>query len=223
MTYQLNKVLSMDNIPNIIFQVGEKKKYKKNEVLKNPNDNFEGVYILIKGCIADKSFSDKGMQVIRFVLKPPCSIGETYATTDVKSYSQFICLEDSELLFIKKDKFIELVKTNDEVFKHTFNVITRKMLIFIGQMNETIFLHADIKVACVIYEFSENYGEEFEGYIKINFNLTQQLIGELIGVNRATVIRSINKLVEDDIISHAGRTFIIKDIKALEDYIDEHI
>lgn len=223
MTYHLNKVLTMKDMPEVFFKIGEKRIFKKNEVLKNTNENFEGAFILIKGCIADKSYSDKGLQVIRFVLKPPCIIGEIYAITDSMSYSQFICLENSELLFIEKNKLLNLLKSDDKAFKFIFESLHKKMVIFIGQTNEIVFLHADMKVACVINEFATEYGEEFEGYIKINFNLTQQLISELIGVNRATVIRSVSKLIEKNIISYAGRTFIVKDLEALRYFIDEHI
>lgn len=223
MSNRLYKVLTMDDIPKILFEIGEKRKYEKNELLTNPTENYEGTNILLKGIVAVRTLSDKGQQIIRFVLKPPCLMGEIYTITGNKSHSYFEMLEDSEVLYISKQRLIDLIKTDDEVFRFIFDSLHKKMMIFITQTDEIIFLHADIKVAILLYEFAKEFGEDIDGNVKIKFNLTQQLICDLIGVNRSTVIRSINKLIEKNIICYAGRTFIVKDLEALRCYEDEYV
>lgn len=217
MEYQSNKILTMESIPDELLKKGKKREYKKNEVLNNLSG---GVYILLKGCAIESVFSDDKKQIIRFILKSPCIIGEIYTITEGESSSVYQFLKNSEVLHISRIELNNLIKKDDEVYTFIFEFLYKKMMTSLYQHDKSINMNSEIQVAGLFYEFTRNFGKEYEDYIFIDYNLNRQLIADLLGVNRTTVFRAINKLMEADLISCAGRSFIVKDLDVLFKYIN---
>lgn len=222
MKYRLYKVLTTDDIPSTFFNVGKKTIYKKHDILKNLNDYFQGVYILKKGSVAVISLSDGGQQNIGFILAPPCEFGDIYAITGKNSQSIFKFTEDSEIIFISNEELKNLIKKDDEVLNFIFKTLNKKISSTNNQYDKSIFLSTDVKIAILFYEFAEKFGERLEDCININFNLTQELIGDLLGIKRSAVMRAIDKLIVNNVIFHHGRHYFVKDLALLENYVSEN-
>lgn len=216
MEYQSNKILTMEVIPDALLEKGEIRKYKKDEVLKNLNGS---AYILIKGCAMESVFFDNNQQIVRYILKQPCIIGDICTMAEIKNSSIFQFFNNSEVLFINREELINLIKNDDEVFTFIFEYIHKKIMTCNIQIEKSLFLNSEIQLASLFYEFARHFGKRYEDYTLIDFNLSQQLIADLLGVNRTTIFRSINKLIEADLIYRAGRKFIVKDLEALFKFI----
>lgn len=220
--YYLYKVLKTDGIPSVFFNVGKNIIYKKHDVLKNLNDDFHGAYILIRGSVAVISLSDDGQQNIEFILAPPCEFGDIYAITGKNSQAIFKFTENSEVIYINNEELKKLIKKDDEVLNFIFKTLNKKINSFNNHYDKNFILSTDVKVAILLFEFAEEFGEKLEDCIKIDFNLTQELIGDLLGIKRSAVVRAVDKLIADNVIIRHVRDYYVKDLAVLENYVSEN-
>lgn len=209
------KILKMEYIPEKLLKYGIKKKYRKNEVILRAGDNFAGIYILIKGSVLIYNYSKQGKINYELLLVPPCIIGDGHTINNRKSYSNFKCLEDVEIVFIEKNEFLKILELNFDLTLFIFNSIDNKFRIYASFAEQVGFLKSEQQVYNLLLELVEHFGIEISGKLKINYHITQQFISNLLGINRSSTVEAFNHLKEQNVIEIVNGYYYINDLKAL--------
>jgi CRP/FNR family transcriptional regulator len=78
----------------------------------------------------------------------------------------------------------------------------------------------DSRMAYLIIELMEKYGENVEGNISVKLPISREDMASYIGVTRETISRKLKKLEDENLIKIIGtKTIIIIDEEGLKNYI----
>jgi CRP/FNR family transcriptional regulator len=79
----------------------------------------------------------------------------------------------------------------------------------IGAMSQT---HLEEKIHAVLLNVAREHGQErYQGYYTLDFQLTHEDLGFLVGAHRVSVTRSLKKLKKSGRISSEGKLLVIQD------------
>lgn len=210
-----HKIFRMDNIPEKLINNGEKKYFKKNEIIFNPGDIPDYICVLVKGSLIEITNSYKGSLFYDFLILPPCTIGHAHALSKKEMTATFKCLEDVEVIKISIDTLANIIKSDVEVTTFLHNVTFKLFEYYSFQTRAYATLSSQEIIEKTLIEFSEIFGKEIDGKIKINYNLNHQFISNLVGVTRLTTMHALRKLEKKNIITISDGVYYINDLSAI--------
>lgn len=213
------KIQYMDNIPDELLNAGEKKLFKKNEVLHEEGEIPKGMYILLKGIVLVLSEMSNGDIKIHSLFKPLCTILDIYTITSQESNYKFVCYNNVEVIFISNQELTNIMINNYEITKFFFNIASDKINRLSYQLHEYDLFNGEKRIYNVLLEFAKHYGINENNRIRINFKISQQFISNLVGVRRMSTIRTFDKLKAENILEFEDSNYYIKNIDLLKEYV----
>ncbi len=192
-----------------IKQISITKNYLKGEVIFNPGKKGEHFFVLKSGKV--KIFKTaKGKEQIIKVFDKPALFGEAASFTGKNFPAWAEAIEDSEILIIPRDKFLELLKKDPEIGMNLLSVMAQRLIHLTNVIESLSLKNALSKVATYILRKSEEINEA-----EIPFS-TGMASMEL-GLTKETVSRMLGKLKDLGIIEKTKNRVKIKNVKALRD------
>lgn len=209
------KIIDLKSIPDKLLEVGEKKYYRKNDILLDVGETPQEILILLKGTVLTVKENSDGEINILQIFEPLVPLFDQLLISSHKTSVRFICYSDVEVIYISKPKFINLINNNITINKFFLETAYYKMN-FLSNQNKFNFLSGEQRIYNIFLEFSSHYEIKKNDKIKINFKLSQQFISNLAGVNRSTTLRAIKKLKKLNILTYSNGYYYITKIDLLE-------
>lgn len=194
----------------------------KDKIVVYPGEILKGFYFVEKGRVACVKYSYMGKEKVKFIMDKSSSFLESNVIFDVPSFSYFMTLEDSELIFIKKDDILKLLKTDYEVVCFILKSITAKFYAAVGEVDDMIFCDTESRICKLLINMAKSYGISKDNEIVLDFNITQQFISDVLGIHRITALRILKKLKKMKYIEQTKEHYIIKDLEGLKNYKNIH-
>lgn len=119
---------------------------------------------------------------------------------------------------ISRGSLINIFNTDLDVAKYLYNVTSTLLFSFFIQANEYAALTSQERIANIIIEFTEEFGEKNEDKIKINFKISQQFISNLVGVKILTTARILKKFKDENILEYGEGYYYITDMNKIKKY-----
>jgi CRP/FNR family transcriptional regulator len=211
-------ILQFDSPPKSLIQVGEKVFYKKNEMIVCLGDILEGFYYVKKGRVVCIDYSTKGNEKIEFIMEEKSTFLESTVIFDLPVDAYFKAIEDCELIKIKKEDIMKLLKSDYEVTLFILKSITNKFYASQSQIKNMIFFDTEWRVCKLFLQLVDKYGKKIENKIKLDVNLSGQFISDILGINRITTVRIIKKLKSMNLLEQTDGYYYIKDLDGLKKY-----
>ncbi|ABY94612.1 Crp/Fnr family transcriptional regulator [Thermoanaerobacter brockii subsp. lactiethylicus] len=203
---------------NIAIQ-GYKKSFLKNETI-TINYNKPYIAIITKGLIKQFISNKNGKIKVLYLLQPGEIFGEFSYLGGGFDLIEGQAIKDSEISIIFEDKLSSILETNPDMYKYIAHSMSRKFRIVTMQMSDLIFKDSMGRLCDFLIRLFYQQGKKIKkGYI-IDIPLTHENIANLIGCDRVTVTKGLNKLKKEGLIEIDGKKIIIKDLRYLENYVD---
>lgn len=215
----VNRILKLDYIPEKLLNLGERKYFKKNQIIIQTGDPFDHVYILVKGEIIISKYTKQDLMSYQFLLIPPFIIGELPVISQDVATNIFQCLSNVEVLSISRQTLLNTIQSDFNIVKFLFELNQYKQKNIIKLSFEHATLTSESQIIQLLLDFSKNFGINIDGKIKINYRLKHQFISDFIGVTRLTTIHVLKKLEQNNLISIANGKYYINDIDGLKNLI----
>lgn len=213
------KILKTDNIPEKLYSVGEKKYFKKNEIIINSGDILDYCYILVKGSILLIKNSKCGSLIYTCLLVPPCILGEIHVISKEKMEPTHKCIENVEVIKIHRNTLLNILSSDtDFLVFYLQNILLSKLNIIAEQASDYATMSSEKRITKILIEFAEFFGKHVDGKIKITYKISQQFISNLTGVKRGSAVRAFDKLKEKKLIDFSNGFYYILDIDLLKKY-----
>jgi CRP/FNR family cyclic AMP-dependent transcriptional regulator len=94
--------------------------------------------------------------------------------------------------------------------------LSTKYLSAMEQVRHTNFHNAGWKICDLLLIFAEHYGVPYDGKILIKEKISQQLLSNLLGINRVTAVRAIKELKEMALIEQINGYYCIRSLEKLK-------
>jgi CRP/FNR family transcriptional regulator len=188
--------------------------YKKGQMIFHEGSYPSGVYCINEGKVKTIHIGMDGKEQIIRLAKDGDIIGYRALLSGGKYNASAIALEDSQICFIPKETFFNVVKANSNLSLKIINLLASEL----GKAEQTITDLAQKTVrerlAEALLLLKETYGLEADG-ATINITLSREEVASMIGAATETTIRLLSGYKQEDIISFVGKKIKILNMPKL--------
>ena len=170
-----------------------RKQYKKSEIIFQKDCLATHYYQIISGAVKMNNFNDEGREFIQGIFYENQSFGEPPLFLDRTYPANAEATEDSELICISRNNFMQLILENPSVSIKIIEYLAQR-LHYKSVMAAEISNHDAEHRLLQLFDYSKTYFNfkiTKHGFL---IDLTRQQIGDLTGLRVETVIRTIKAL-----------------------------
>lgn len=171
-------------------------------------DSADSLYVLKKGLVKLASLSDKGRETILHILKPDEVFGELLLSEEKRPFTA-VAIEDSLVTIISRESFLELLADVPALALNFIRLLSKRLATVERDLTESSHTWSYHRLARVLLQLSERYGEEVAAGTLINVRLTHEDLANLIGTSRETVTTQLNRFSRLGLLKRQARRFII--------------
>ena len=190
--------------------------YKKRQLIIRAEDTPLGAFFLKKGYVRQYLISHEGHELTTSIYKPLDIFPLNWVLNNTPSRYHFESMTDVQILRAPKQRFLELVENQPELFFKLVSRLINRLDAFSERMEYLAFGHAGQKVAAILLILAERFGQEKEKEICIKIPLTHRDIASLLGLTRETVSIEMKKLENMGIFKQKRHTVFIKNLNLLK-------
>jgi CRP-like cAMP-binding protein len=131
-----------------------------------------------------------------------------------------VAIEDTELLVVDRNRFMPFLKENPEIQARLLAVLCRRLRQTSEHLEDALMRDARSRVARGLLRLAEAFGKPERDGIRLDIKLSQQQIGNLIGISRESINKHLGDWVRAGHMVMEGGLITIRDRGALESIAD---
>ncbi|MEM9363448.1 MAG: Crp/Fnr family transcriptional regulator [Bacteroidota bacterium] len=177
----------------------------KNTIIFNEGESPRYFFCLLSGSVKMFNLTEDGKEFIQGIFEAGQSFGEPPILGGFKYPASAITLKKSELIRLKKDSFIELLKARYDVHLAFTTALSNRLYYKSMIMREVSVHSAAHRILTLLNYLKKEHG----GKEPYTVNLSRQQIAELTGLRAETVIRTLKKMEEHKEVTIIDRKIVI--------------
>lgn len=213
-----SRILSPDFILPCLARLGTVKFFPKNTFIYQAGEIPECCYIVKSGEVVALETTVSGSEILHFLIDENAIFGDVNMIMNKPLPVRFRTTADCELICIPKDKLLKSISEDSRIFMELYLSAANKFLDSIEELREMKHYPASWRLIKMLLTFAEKYGTDYDGKTMIQYRLSINYLTALLGVNRATTIRSLNTLKEKKLIETINGFYCIRDLNAIKKY-----
>jgi CRP/FNR family transcriptional regulator, cyclic AMP receptor protein len=191
--------------------------FKKDEMIIRADDVPTGVYFVKSGFIKMNAVLENGRDITFNIFKSGSFFPMMWTLNDIPNSYYFQAITKSELYKSPKDKFVDYVHNNPEVFADLTKRILSGMSGLLTNIQYQLTGDSYHRVIAALVLSARRFGQkEKDGSIVIDVPLTHQEIANIAGLTRETVSLMIERLTKEKFITSTKHIIIINKPQNLE-------
>jgi CRP-like cAMP-binding protein len=196
-----------------ILQLARPKRLAHEQVLFTKGDAAESVYAIVSGRVRVVSTSEEGKEVVLRMLRPGDVFGELGLLHGGHRTATVVAAEPCELLAIGRRDFLALLESDARVAVQLLAALAERIGDLTDQLSDFVFHGLPVRLAKRLIELAESYGVDTPEGVRIEANLSQQELANLVATSRESVNKQLRAWEDDGWIrlDRAGVTLLRRD------------
>jgi len=192
--------------------------YPRGAVLFVEQEAPRGVFILCKGRVKLSITSSEGKSVILRIVQPGEVLG-LHAVVSGKPYQASAeTLESCQMIFVRREDFLRFLRENPEASLRGAQQLSYNYQVACEQVRSLGLAHSAMgKLAGFLLMWAAN-GQPTKLGTRVLLTLTHEEIGQMVGLSRETVTRTMGDFRHRQLVSVKGATLLIQNKDALEQF-----
>lgn len=185
---------------------GESMSYKPKEFIFKEGEHSQYYFQIISGKVKLNTFTENGKEFIHNILGKNQSFGDPLLFIEKLYPTNAVCLQATEVVRMPKNNFIEMLK-HHPYLSLEMNMCLSQRLYYNSLMVSNMASSDPIQRLKGLLDYLKSY---YDGDCQHCFpiELTRQQIADLTGLRVETVIRTVKKMVNKEMIKLEGRTIL---------------
>jgi CRP/FNR family transcriptional regulator len=189
----------------------------KKEVLFSEGEEARGFYVILSGKVKLYKISSEGKEQILHVVSAPDAFAEAALFLE-GSYPAFAeSLGDSQLLYIPKRDFIQLIEKNPQLSINIIVSLSHYLRRFASLIEELSLKEVSSRIAKYLLDLSVKSSKEGKNPQEIELDLSKTQLASKLGTISETLSRTLGKMKTKGVIDVQGNKILILDRESLED------
>jgi CRP/FNR family transcriptional regulator, dissimilatory nitrate respiration regulator len=193
--------------------VAMEKSFKRGVTIFSEGDPGTGFFILLTGRVKIFKLSAEGKEQILHIFGPGEPFGEVPVFEGRRFPAHAMALEDSNLLFIPRAGFVELIKRNPSLALSMLAVLSRRLRRFTVMVDNLSLKEVPGRLAMHLLYLSE----QADGADTVELDIPKGQLAALLGTIPETFSRILKKMVIQGFIKADGAHITILDRESLVD------
>ncbi len=173
-----------------------------------------GIYILCKGRVKLSATSSEGQTLIFKIAKPGAVLGLNATVSGTPHDTTAETGQACQLNFVKQAEFIQFLREHSDACMHAAIHLSRECQLAYQQLRSFVMRSAPERIARLMLDWSHG-NSELAAAAGIKVALTHDEIGQIIGMSRETVTRTLASFRKQHIAELHGSTLLIQNLPAI--------
>lgn len=215
------RLITLDEKAKCLEKLGKSKKVPAGTIIFSPGDNPDYCYYIKSGTVVGYEVTRNGAERDFNVMLKNSLVCESYMLLNAPIEIYFKASSETELVRIYRDDLTRAMKEDFELNMVVMCSISYKFLSAMDEIRQTCTYNATWRICNMLLIFADQYGEDYDGKIIIRQKISQQLLSNLLGINRITTVRIIKNLKYLGLIEQVNGLYCIRSKDKLREYQDE--
>lgn len=198
-----------------ILALAHEESYPAKHVLFHEGDTGDRLLVLLEGRVKVSLSSPEGKEAILSLLEAGQLIGEMSLLDGGSRSATVTTMEASRFLVIWRKDFIRFLEHHPRVAMTLLQALSLRLRATNDMVGNLSFLNLPARLARILLNLGQQYGKLTDEGIVIGLKLSQEELGNLVGVSRESVNRQVRLWVEHGLLDYAHGILILKDSGAL--------
>ncbi len=163
-----------------IAQITITKNFDKDQIIFYETEEPKYFYLLNNGVAKVYKVDSKGNEIVLHNFAAPTMIAEMPSIENFKFPASCVAMDNCEFLLIKKEEFVNLLKTNPDISFHVIKSLTRKIRGMEGLLNRSLIFDATTKVAHYIVERTDDFIMKKNKEVANELNMTPETLSRVL-------------------------------------------
>ena len=191
------------------------KKISKNELLFSENQKAAAFFSIISGKVKIYKLSEKGDEHTLEIHESGDMVAEA-AIFDLETYPAYCqAMQETELIRIPKEEFIELLKHFPEISLKIMNSYSKRLRRFVKMVEELSLKDIRSRLANYLLENSETFPDR----TICKIDISKKELASLLGTIPETISRTFKSFKADNIIDEKGNKIVILQPDKLKSFL----
>jgi CRP/FNR family transcriptional regulator len=191
----------------------------KNQMLFRAGDIPDCCYYIKRGRVMAFEFTSSGEERIYNINEQGSIIFEPCVILNRALTLNFKTMTASTLFRIPRETLLDAVLSDPSVAADLLYSLSEKFLEVNEQIRESAVHSVHWKVCNLLLTYAYKYGVDYDGKVLINEKISQQLLANLLRVNRVTVARVIRELRDSGLVEQINGYYCIRSIDNLRNHM----
>jgi len=162
-----------------------------------PGDTF---FIIVSGSISVCRIAPDGRETILSILKEGDFFGEMSMFDSSLRSASIKTLTEVEVGTVNRSDFLALLDRNPKIGRLLVIELAERLRAANALIAATTSQDIRARLASLLLNLAEQFGEPVENGVKISLRLTNQEMANMIGTTRETVNRTLNRFWDDQLV-----------------------
>jgi len=189
--------------------------FKKNAVIFQPGDEARNLYIVKSGRVRITCYQLSGVEKQLYIARPGAVFGESSCFSKTHYTATAIAIVDVRVFCVECGDAARKMTQNWPLTKCFIRAICRKEALLQKQVLELSFADSAQRVAQILLNLADAYGEQTPDGFRINIRFTQQDVANLAKTSRVTISNTFRKFYKQNLMARKNSLFHLKDIDAM--------
>lgn len=178
--------------------------YKKGEFLFMEGEPASAIFVVTEGKVKLFKTSEDGKEIVLGFLSPHDLFGEEVLFNDSTHSLSAQVLENTHLCACYKSDFEALVAQNSAISIKVIKMLGDKLSKMAEQLADIAVYDTQNRVARTLARLAREHGESTEYGRRLNFHLTHEDLGALVGASRVMVTNVLKSLRKAGVVCDDG-------------------
>jgi CRP-like cAMP-binding protein len=190
-------------------------RYPRRAVLFHKGDPGTNMMVVLRGRVKVCTQSEDGKEVVHRLFTPGEVFGEIALLDGGDRTTDAVTQDASELLVLERRDFIPFLRSHPNACMRLMEVLCQKLRHTSKRLEDALFLEGPSRLAKCLVDLVEKHGKPVADGVRIDLHLSQQELGNIVGMSRESMNKHLRYWREEGLIRIEDGYYVITDLEAL--------
>jgi CRP/FNR family transcriptional regulator, cyclic AMP receptor protein len=186
-------------------------------VLFRKGDPGTHMVVVVRGRVKVCTHSEDGKELVLNLINPGEVVGEIALLDGSDRTADAVTLTDSDLLILERRDFIPFLQRHPDACMRLFAVLCARLRKTSELLEEALFLEGSSRLAKRLVHLAEIFGKPVPGGVRVDIALSQQQLGNMVGMSRESMNKQLKQWRHDNLIRIEDGRYVLTNLDALRD------
>jgi CRP-like cAMP-binding protein len=197
-----------------LAQAAGRKPYKKGQVVFSQGDPANRMFLLKAGRVKLSKITAEGNEITLDIRKAGDFLGENMLIEDADYPLTAWCLEETLICGFTRAEFEKLILENPNIGLQVIKNLSNRINWLTERVGSFSLTNLEDRLYQVLIQVAREHGVKSQRGFSIQFPLTHEELGFLVGAHRVSITKAMKALKEAGRIFQEGRTLILPPLTA---------
>jgi CRP/FNR family cyclic AMP-dependent transcriptional regulator len=191
-------------------------RHRPNVTIFQKGDPGSSMMAVVRGRVKMCTFSPDGKELVLNIIDRGGVFGEIALLDGQPRSTDAVTLDDTELLVLDRNRFMPFLGANPEIATKLIEVLCQRLRRTSEALEDALLRDAPSRVARGLLRLAATFGRKEPAGMRLDIKLSQQQIGNLIGISRESTNKYIVEWTRAGWLAINNGFITITDLAALE-------